>query len=42
MAREVLEHLEKVKAQRPEVAHLIDNGINLVRSDFELSKDLQF
>ncbi len=42
LAQEVLQHLENVKEQRPEVAHLIDNGVNLVRSDFELSKDLQF
>ena len=42
LASEVLEHLQHVKEQRPEVAHLIDNGINLVKSDFELSKDLQF
>ena len=42
LASEVVAHLEQVKQQRPEVAHLIDNGLNLVKSDFELSKDLQF
>lgn len=34
LANEVLEHLEQVKAKRPEVAHLIDGGVNLVKSDF--------
>ena len=42
LASEVLDHLENVKERRPEVAHLIDNGVGLVKSDFELSKDLQF
>ncbi|MGB7843876.1 MAG: aromatic amino acid hydroxylase [Salinimicrobium sp.] len=42
LAAEVLEHLEKVKQQRPKVVHLIDNGLDLIKSDFELSKDLQF
>lgn len=30
-AREILEHLEAVKQQRPEVGHLIDDGISLAR-----------
>ena len=34
LATEVLEHLEKVKAERPGVAHLIDGGISTVKSDF--------
>lgn len=34
LAAEVLEHLEKVKAERPGVAHLIDGGISTVKSDF--------
>ncbi|GAB2765407.1 aromatic amino acid hydroxylase [Salinimicrobium soli] len=34
LAHEVLEHLEKVKSERPEVAHLIDGGVNLVKSDY--------
>ena len=42
LAAEVLEHLEKVKQQRPKVAHLVDNGLGLIKSDFELSRDLQF
>ena len=32
-AREILDHLEKVKQQRPEVGHLIDNGIGLVEAN---------
>lgn len=31
LASQVLEHLEDVKQRRPEVAHLIDNGIGLVK-----------
>ncbi|WP_029037931.1 aromatic amino acid hydroxylase [Salinimicrobium xinjiangense] len=33
LASKVLEHLEDVKERRPEVAHLIDNGIGLVKPD---------
>ena len=33
LASEVLEHLEDVKQRRPEVAHLIDNGIGLVKPE---------
>ena len=29
-AREILEHLEAVKQQRPEIGHLIDGGISLI------------
>jgi len=32
-ASEILEHLEKVKLERPEVGHLIDDGIALVEGD---------
>jgi len=32
-AREILEHLEKVKQDRPEVGHLIDDGIALAEGD---------
>ncbi|NJW54620.1 phenylalanine 4-monooxygenase, partial [Salinimicrobium sp. CDJ15-91] len=31
LAPQVLEHLEDVKQRRPEVAHLIDNGLDLVK-----------
>jgi phenylalanine-4-hydroxylase len=31
-AREILQHLEQVKRQRPEVGHLIDDGIGLVNA----------
>ena len=31
LAAQVLEHLEDVKQRRPEVAHLIDNGIELIK-----------
>ncbi|SDK66051.1 phenylalanine-4-hydroxylase [Salinimicrobium catena] len=34
LASEVLQHLEEVKSNRPEVAHLIDGGVNTVKSDF--------
>ena len=30
-AEKVLQHLKKVKEQRPDVAHMIDDGINLIR-----------
>ncbi|MCC8359985.1 MULTISPECIES: aromatic amino acid hydroxylase [Salinimicrobium] len=33
LASKVLEHLEDVKHRRPEVAHLIDNGIGLVKPE---------
>jgi phenylalanine-4-hydroxylase len=33
LASKVLEHLEDVKERRPEVAHLIDNGIGLVKPE---------
>jgi phenylalanine-4-hydroxylase len=33
LASKVLEHLEDVKGRRPEVAHLIDNGIGLVKPE---------
>ncbi|WP_029033151.1 aromatic amino acid hydroxylase [Salinimicrobium terrae] len=33
LASEVLEHLEDVKQRRPDVAHLIDNGIGLVKPE---------
>lgn len=33
LAAEVLDHLEEVKSRRPEVAHLIDGGVNLINSD---------
>lgn len=33
LAKEVLQHLEEVKERRPDVAHLIDGGVNLVKSD---------
>ncbi len=33
LASKVLEHLEDVKRRRPEVAHLIDNGIGLVKPE---------
>lgn len=33
LAKEVREHLQNVKASRPEVAHLIDGGIGLVESN---------
>ena len=36
-AEKVLRHLEQVKRQRPKVAHLIDDGVNLVDSDFALT-----
>lgn len=32
-AREILEHLERVKQQRPKVGHLIDDGIALVQAE---------
>lgn len=31
LAAQVLEHLEDVKKRRPEVAHLIDNGVELIK-----------
>ena len=31
LAAQVLEHLEDVKKRRPEVAHLIDNGLELIK-----------
>ena len=31
LAAQVLEHLEDVKQRRPEVAHLIDNGVELIK-----------
>lgn len=34
LAEEVLQHLNQVKKERPEVAHLIDGGISLIESDF--------
>ena len=32
-ASEILEHLEEVKLRRPEVGHLIDDGITLARGE---------
>lgn len=34
LASKVLNHLEDVKKLRPEVAHLVDGGISLIKSDF--------
>ena len=37
LAAEALQHLNQLKEERPEVAHLIDGGIDLVESDFVVS-----
>jgi phenylalanine-4-hydroxylase len=34
LAAHVLDHLEDLKQRRPKIAHLIDGGVSLVKSDF--------
>lgn len=41
LAERTLQHLEKVKAERPKVAHLIDGGVDLVQSNFTTSLEVQ-